>query len=87
MFQRGVGNPRTICDLGLMIMTHKPTVIFLMETKVLKYKLDCLKVKLGFQNLFFVDGVGLSGGLAMFWRENLSLTIQSFSHRHIIMHG
>lgn len=66
-----------------MIKTQKPTIVFLMETKVLKYKLDSLKVKLGFQNLFFVDGVGQSGGLVVFWKEDLSLSIQSFSHKHI----
>lgn len=49
-----------------MVKIHEPSIVFLMETKVLHYKVDYLKGRLGFQGLFIVDEIGLSGGLALF---------------------
>ncbi|GLT66721.1 hypothetical protein SLA2020_390740 [Shorea laevis] len=33
--------------------------------------------------MFVVDAVGLSGGLALFWMEDVQLEIQNYSLRHI----
>jgi hypothetical protein len=37
----------------------------------------------GFPNLFVVDSVGKSGGLALFWEEDVIIDIQNYSQRHI----
>jgi hypothetical protein len=54
-----------------------------METKCKKTKLEYLRVKLGYVGLFVVDAVGHSGGLALFWGDDVQLEIQNFSRRHI----
>lgn len=38
---------------------------------------------MGFRNGVFVNRVGLSGGLALLWREDIDVTLQTFSRRHI----
>jgi hypothetical protein len=39
--------------------------------------------KLGFPNLFVVDSVGNSGGLTLFWGDDIVVDIQNFNQRHI----
>ena len=40
-------------------------------------------MKLGFEGLFVVELVGLSGGLALIWNEAHELEIQNYTRRHI----
>jgi hypothetical protein len=58
-------------------------MVFLMETKLRKENMEAIRCKLGFSNLFMVDNVSRSGGLALLWGEEIFLNIQNFSHRHI----
>lgn len=48
-----------------------------------KTRMDKVKHWLGFQGLFTIDGIGHGGGLALLWKDNISLDIQSYSQRHI----
>jgi hypothetical protein len=45
--------------------------------------MEHIRYKSGFQNLFVVDSVGKSGGLALLWGEDVVVDIQNYSHRHI----
>jgi hypothetical protein len=80
---RGLGNPQTVRDLRRMVKVKYPTVVFLMETKMRQGKMERIRCLLGFNNLFVVDSVGKSGGLALLWKEEADLEIQNFSRRHI----
>jgi exonuclease III len=80
---RGLGNPQTVRDLRRMVKVKFPTVVFLMETKMRQEKMERIRCMLGFNNLFVVDSVGKSGGLALFWKEEAGLEIQNYSRRHI----
>jgi hypothetical protein len=66
-----------------MVKAKCPTVIFLMETGMRQVKMEKIRCSLGFNNLFVVDYIGKSGGLALLWKEEAGLEIQNFSHRHI----
>ncbi|XP_031101874.1 uncharacterized protein LOC116005777 [Ipomoea triloba] len=66
-----------------MVSYKKPDFVFLMETKVGRIHAERLRVKLGFDGLFYVDNVGLSGGLALFWKSNNTARLLSFSRHHI----
>lgn len=46
-------------------------------------RLEKLKPKFGFRNLFVVDCVGKSGGLALLWNDGAGLEIQNYSRRNI----
>ena len=63
---RGLGNPRTVRELRRLVKEKKSEVVFLMETKLNNKKLEPIRVKLGFSNVFGVDSVRKSGGLALF---------------------
>lgn len=48
-----------------------------------KEKMEMVRYKLGFPSMFVVDNVGKSGGMALFWGEEIRVDIQNFSQRHI----
>jgi ribonuclease HI len=80
---RGLGNLRTVQELYRLVKQKKPIMVFLMETKLRKKKMEAIRCKLGFPNMLVVDSVGRSGGLALLWGDDIYLDIQNFSHRHI----
>lgn len=80
---RGLGSSRAIQDLKMLIRSQKSDVIFLMETRILQKKFISLKVQLGFSNGFMVERIGPGGGLIMLWKEDLDVTLVSFSSGHI----
>jgi phosphopantetheine adenylyltransferase len=57
------------------VRDKKPSLVFLMETKQLSRKVESIRIKLGFDNLFVVDCVGRSGGLALFWKSDTPVQI------------
>ncbi|XP_031116377.1 uncharacterized protein LOC116020030 [Ipomoea triloba] len=71
---------REVIDL---VSSKKPDFVFLMETKVRRAHAKRLRIKLGFEGLFYVEGVGLSGGLVLFWKKNNTARLISFSKNHV----
>ena len=57
--------------------------MFLIETKMRSDKVLKLKQKMGFQNGVAVDSVGGSGGLALFWSDEVKLSLKRYFARHI----
>jgi hypothetical protein len=80
---QGFGNPRIVQDLSHLVRVKKPNLVFLMETKLRHNKIEGIRIKTGFQNLFVVDCVGKSMGLALLWNKETDVTIQNFSQRRI----
>ncbi|VFQ93141.1 unnamed protein product [Cuscuta campestris] len=80
---RGLGNRRTVQELADLVSAKKPDFILLLETKGARGHAEELKVKIGFEGLFVVDSVGLSGGLALLWKENRTANLISYSRYHI----
>ena len=62
---RGLGNPHTVRDLCRLVKVKKPSLVFLMETKLRSVRMESIKAILGFDCVFTVDCVGRSGGLAL----------------------
>ncbi|KAL0314574.1 UNVERIFIED_CONTAM: hypothetical protein Sangu_2301800 [Sesamum angustifolium] len=79
---QGLGSPCTVHALGELLRTHKPSLVFLAETKCKKNRIETLKRKF---DLFgcCVESQGHSGGLALLWHKSLSVQLQSFGHHHI----
>jgi len=80
---RGLGDPRTVREIVDLVSSKKPEFLYLMETKVGRVHAERLRVRLGFEGLFYVDSIGLSGGLGLFWRENCNARLLSYSRHHI----
>lgn len=50
----------------------QPKVLFLVETKSNKTRMEFVRSVLGFQNLFTVESVCKSGGLALTWEKEVT---------------
>lgn len=80
---RGLGGPRTVCELLGFVSSQRPDIVFLMETKARSTQLENLRVRLGFEGLFIVDRVGMGGGLALLWRNSDLVTLLGYSSNYI----
>ena len=80
---RGLGNPLIEDKLVVLVTTKDRKLVFLMETKVEKYILERVGRRIQFTNLFVVPRVNTGGGLALYWKSNLDMDVQTFFDRHI----
>lgn len=60
-----------------------PDVLFLCETLVHVKKIEEPRTRLGFDVSFAVDGVGRSGGLALFWKHLFDCHVLHYSSNFI----
>lgn len=79
----GLGNPRTVQDLYLLVKEKRRDIVFLMETKLLVWKFEVIKKKLNCEGCFVVEPRGRSGGLALLWSQEVKLGILNFSRHHV----
>lgn len=80
---RGLGTPQTIRVLGDLVKSLRPDILFLSETISKSDKVEQMRIKLGFAQCFAVDCIGRSGGLGVFWRNNVNCEISSYSQHHV----
>ncbi|XP_057992300.1 uncharacterized protein LOC110673946 [Hevea brasiliensis] len=80
---QGSGSPLTMRTLRELISANKPGIVFLPKTKKKSAFLERWKARFGFNHSFYVDPIGLSGGLALWWRDPISIQILNASSRWI----
>ena len=80
---RGCGRPEAVQELRHVVEERRPAVVFLMETRMGEECAFGLKRDLGFSNAIVVKSEGLSGGLALFWRQDVVVAEMSKSKSHI----
>ena len=49
----GLGSPRTVQELVDLVSIKKPKIVFLMEVKVGRNKVESMKNKINFDGLFY----------------------------------
>ena len=79
----GLGNLWIGKELEVVIRAKDPSVLFIAETWADEVRLQEIKCKIEFDNLFFVERNNKGGGLALFWRNSIDLHVDSFSPNHI----
>jgi exonuclease III len=57
---RGIGNPVTVRELHDLAKDYAPSVLFIMETQISKYRMENLRFSLGFDAGFAVNNSGRS---------------------------
>ncbi|KAH7848443.1 hypothetical protein Vadar_002760 [Vaccinium darrowii] len=84
---QGVGRTLTSQALGDLVRKNRPSIVFLMESKNNKVKLETISNKLGFDNSSYVDPDGLSGGLVLWWDTDVKLDVEfnSKNYMHVIV--
>ena len=80
---RGLGNRRTVRAFEKVMSSEDPSFIFLMETKLVISEMDGIKDGLNRSQWLVVLRKGRSGGLALLWKKELKVDVQSFSDSHI----
>ena len=79
----GLGNHRTLNALKEVIMIKDPNIVFLMETKSDRDWLQKVRDRCGFKQGLIVPSVGNSGGLALFWKNELQVNVIKYSLSNI----
>ena len=80
---QGAGNTETVQRLRGLRRKYFPDLLFLMETKQKSAYVTGLKDTLGYDKVFTVEPIGLSGGLALMWKASLNVEILSANRRVI----
>lgn len=80
---RGLGNGPAVRGLLDIQKREAPDILFLSETKHEGKWMEWFRWKLEMPNMVAKSSVGNSGGLAMFWRNGLDVTVKSLSKYHI----
>ncbi|KAL4377395.1 hypothetical protein GQ457_02G029020 [Hibiscus cannabinus] len=71
---------------GLRFLTRedlRPTVVFFIETKLPDFKMAMVRRRCGFSNGIDVSGRVCSGGISLVWTDDVKVSLQSFTVRHI----
>lgn len=72
---QGAGSTETIQRLRDLRRVHFPDFMFLMETKQKNKFMGDLQKELGYDNLITVPPIGLSGGLAVMWKQCYNVSV------------
>lgn len=88
---RGLAVVPTINELRELCRSHQPAVVFLMETKAPKERVERIRRTLKFKDMFVVEARGLSGGLCLLWNTKVGLEVlqasPNFIHTRVIDKG
>lgn len=60
-----------------------PNIIFLYETPCKQGKFERAKRSLGLEGMFAIDYQGQGGGIAMLWRNQEEVSVQTYSNNHV----
>ena len=60
-----------------------PSILCLVETQLSKSRVEGLRFTLGFDFSFGVSSSGRSGGICIFWKNSLDISIKNFSQYHV----
>ena len=80
---RELGNLRTIRTLQEVIASEDPILVFLMETKLSKEEMTKKKYNVGFTEGLVVASNDSKGGLALLWKKEVMVDVQTFGPWHI----
>ncbi|KAB2621987.1 hypothetical protein D8674_024169 [Pyrus ussuriensis x Pyrus communis] len=77
------GSDTTVRALHGLIRKKRPSMIFLSKTKMKDHRILGVRRRLGYLHGFDVSPIGFSGGLSLWWEDNLEVNV-IFSSKHII---
>ncbi|KAK8569269.1 hypothetical protein V6N12_007799 [Hibiscus sabdariffa] len=80
---RGLGNKKTVRSLKSVSFKFKSSIIFLSETKKKRRYLEKIKMKMKLSESFYVDPIGIAGGLTLWWKNKVNLSILCYGKNFI----
>ncbi|KAA3459982.1 reverse transcriptase [Gossypium australe] len=79
----GLGSSWATRRLRYFLKQRNPHMVFLMETKIDKKRMEKVRRSCGFLNGVDFEAEGMRGGLCLAWKEEIIVTLRSFSKNHI----
>ena len=80
---RGLGNQHAVDVLSHLVREKDPKVVFLMETKRTVEEMRWIQADLPYRCTLAIPSIKRRGGLALMWKEEVDLHIQTFSPNHV----
>ena len=80
---RGLRNRKIVQELSDLVRAQDPSTVFLAETWLDETRLVGIHDSLHFGHYHGVSRVSHGGGLVLFWKRDLNLSIESSSQNHI----
>lgn len=82
---RELGNPKTIWELHFLVKQKSPDMLFLIETRSLRERIEKIRNNIGFDRSFTVNAKGSSGRLAMTWNLAIDIEVHTYTRYHIFV--
>ncbi|KAK8473899.1 hypothetical protein V6N11_014368 [Hibiscus sabdariffa] len=80
---RGLGNKESVRALRNSIRKFQPDIVFLSETKQKKRYLEKIRMKMKLEQSFYVEPIGLAGGLSLWWSKDIQIKILGYRKHYI----
>ena len=80
---RGAGKPATVQELRDLTRQFAPSVLCILETQIEGSRVESMAGSLGYNKSFAVSSSGRSGGLCIFWNDEIKLEVVGYSRYHI----
>lgn len=80
---RGLGQPRSVQELVCLVSTHRPSIVFLSETRQNKERVSNVRWRLGLKNCMIHDGRGKGVRIALYCDESVEIKKLSVGPRYI----
>jgi hypothetical protein len=80
---QGIGQSRTVQELSALVRAKSPSMVFLMEMCRSAVCATNLRWRLGLKHAVGADSLGQSGGLMLFWHENVEVVVLGLSSQFI----
>lgn len=80
---RGLAKPRAVRFLKEIISQLRPNLIFLSETLVKRKVVENVCKAIHYSGCYAVDATGLSGGLALIWKNERGVEIKGSCNHYI----
>ena len=66
-----------------LVWAKDPSIMFIVETWADEARLKDVKRKIQFDNMFVVPRANQGGGLVLFWKESVEVSVEGFDKNHI----
>ena len=80
---RGLGNPCTVNELASLVRAKDLSIVFIAETWTDDARLKDVKRKIQFENIFVSPRTSRGGGLVLFWRSSVDVSVEGSNKSHI----
>jgi hypothetical protein len=73
----------TVPELRNIVRQEDPTLLLVMETNISGTRVEKLWDALGFYSSFGVNSDRFSGGIGLFWKNDVVVDLKNFGSKHI----